>query len=213
MGQVSPGGKLPGSPSPGGAGLIGNPFYNQTSLLSQPSPIIDRDMDDPAASGEGDLPDEPYGNVWLKRSSKAATGYVGVYKSAGKKRPFQAQIKNKRNGKSQSLGTFETAQLAAAAVANALAVGDDKDMDSPRKQAHRGEWLRTHAPNFSHAPRSCSVSDRLRRKCEDQGEACCVACSRTRCGREPVHAAGCCGSHARAGDALLPPKGGFGGNA
>ena len=72
----------------------------------------------------------------------------------------------------QNLGTFETAQLAAAAVAHALAVGDDKDMDSPRKQAHRGEcgcarMLRTSLTLRAHALylTGCAGSVKTKVKC------------------------------------------------
>ena len=57
-----------------------------------------------------------------------------------KKKPYQARIKNKRTGKTQHLGSFASAHLAARAVASALATNEDKDMQSPRKQAQRGAW-------------------------------------------------------------------------
>ena len=101
-------------------------------------------MESGGEAADGDLPDEIFGALRLKRSTKAMTGYIGVYKSAGKKKPFTAQVKNKRTLRYQNLGTFQTAHAAAVAVAAAMSQGNDEDMDSPRKQAGRGTLLPWH---------------------------------------------------------------------
>ena len=86
-----------------------------------------------------ELPDEPFGNLMLKRK-EGGTGYMYVTgpKSGSKKKPYQARIKNSRTGTTQHLGMYRTAHEAAQAVAAALAGGDNDDMDSPRKHAKRG---------------------------------------------------------------------------
>ena len=88
---------------------------------------------------DGELEDERWGNLYLKRKA-GGTGYVFVTgpHSKSKVRPYQARIKNKRTGKTQSLGSFKTAHAAAVEVAKVLANGDDEDMESPQKRQKRG---------------------------------------------------------------------------
>ena len=90
-------------------------------------------------SGREELPDEPYGNLLLKRKA-GGTGYMFVTgpKPKSKKNPYQARIMNNRIGRTQSLGSFPTAHAAAVAVAIALANGENEDMDSPKKRRQRG---------------------------------------------------------------------------
>jgi hypothetical protein len=99
---------------------------------------------------EEELPDEIFGNLRLKRA-KNETGYMYVTRPGkSKKKPYQARIKNKRTGKTQHLGSFASAHLAARAVASALATNEDKDMQSPRKQAQRGAWHPHPLPHMQH---------------------------------------------------------------
>ena len=103
-----------------------------------------------------DIEDEIYGALRLKRNT-GQTGYVGVYKVKSKKRPFQAIVRNKRTGKNQGLGSFPTAQEAAVKLATVLVVGDDEDLDSPRKQRERGApQTRSLAPPPSGARSLCA---------------------------------------------------------
>jgi hypothetical protein len=88
---------------------------------------------------------EPYGALKLYTNG-GKTGYKNVYQSRSAKKPFQAMIINKRNGKQQGLGSFKTAKEAAVTVAIALTQGDDEDMDSPRKQRARGAHASPRAP-------------------------------------------------------------------
>ena len=95
-----------------------------------------------------ELPDEPYGNLLLKRKA-GGTGYMFVTgpNPKSKKNPYQARIMNNRIHKTQSLGSFPTAHAAAVAVASALANGENEDMDSPRKRRQRGVHPN---PNHTH---------------------------------------------------------------
>ena len=89
-----------------------------------------------AEGGDGELEDEMWGNLRLRRGG-GKSGYYGVTKVNSKKRPFQAWIKSATR-KQQGLGSFATAQRAAIEVAKALAQQDGEDLDSPRKQKPRG---------------------------------------------------------------------------
>ena len=87
-----------------------------------------------------ELADERWGNLYLKRKA-GGTGYMYVTGPhlKSKRNPYQARVRNKRIGKTQDLGSFPTAQLAAVAVATALASGDTEEMDSPKKRRKRGK--------------------------------------------------------------------------
>ena len=62
---------------------------------------------------DGELEDELWGNLLLKRS-RGKSGYYGVYgPSKSKKRPYQAMIKSEKTGRQQGLGSFATAKEAA----------------------------------------------------------------------------------------------------
>ena len=106
--------------------------------------------------GDGELEDELWGNLRLRRS-RSKSGYYGVTKVNSKKKPWQAWIKSATR-KQQSLGTFKTAQLAAVEVAKALSQNEGEYLDSPRKQKARGA-LATHPccpplrlPSCAHTP-------------------------------------------------------------
>ena len=95
---------------------------------------------------DGELEDELWGNLLLKRS-RGKSGYYGVYgPSKSKKRPFQAMIKSEKTGRQQGLGSFATAKEAAVRVATAIAQGEGDDLDSPRKQNKRGALFHVPAP-------------------------------------------------------------------
>eukprot|EP00326_Haptolina_ericina_P028485 CAMPEP_0181168374 /NCGR_PEP_ID=MMETSP1096-20121128/236_1 /TAXON_ID=156174 ORGANISM="Chrysochromulina ericina, Strain CCMP281" /NCGR_SAMPLE_ID=MMETSP1096 /ASSEMBLY_ACC=CAM_ASM_000453 /LENGTH=152 /DNA_ID=CAMNT_0023255739 /DNA_START=115 /DNA_END=573 /DNA_ORIENTATION=+ len=83
---------------------------------------------------------EYFGNLSLKRSKRSKTGYWGVYGPNDKctEKPYQAFIKNKRTNKQQAVGSFATAKEAAIHLAKMLALEEDDDLESPRKQAKRG---------------------------------------------------------------------------
>ena len=102
-----------------------------------------------AEGGDGELEDEMWGNLRLRRGG-GKSGYYGVTKVNSKKRPFQAWIKSATR-KQQGLGSFATAQRAAIEVAKALAQQDGEDLDSPRKQKPRGaRAIHTRCSTVSH---------------------------------------------------------------
>ena len=108
-----------------------------------------------AEGGDGELEDEMWGNLRLRRGS-GKSGYYGVTKVNSKKRPFQAWIKSATR-KQQGLGSFATAQRAAIEVAKALAQQDGEDLDSPRKQKPRGaRAIHTRCSTLS--PMSCALA-------------------------------------------------------
>ena len=110
-------------------------------------------MAEPEARGDAEaLPDEPFGNFMLKRK-KDGTGYLYVTKPGlSKQKPYQARIKNKRTMKTQHLGNFATAQIAAVEVAKALQLRENEDMNSPRKHAKRGMCHHPVSLSLSHVP-------------------------------------------------------------
>jgi hypothetical protein len=88
----------------------------------------------------------------LKRK-KDGTGYLYVTKPGlSKQKPYQARIKNKRTMKTQHLGNFATAQIAAVEVAKALQLRENEDMNSPRKHAKRGMCHHPVSLSLSHVP-------------------------------------------------------------
>ena len=95
-------------------------------------------MAEPTAAdgGDGELKDEIWGNLRLRRSRSKST-YYGVTKVNSKKNPWQAWVKSSTR-QQQSLGCFSSAHRAAVEVANALAQNSGEDLDSPRKQQPRG---------------------------------------------------------------------------
>ena len=95
-------------------------------------------MAEPTAAdgGDGELEDEIWGNLRLRRSRSKST-YYGVTKVNSKKNPWQAWVKSSTR-QQQSLGCFSSAHRAAVEVANALAQNSGEDLDSPRKQQPRG---------------------------------------------------------------------------
>ena len=108
-----------------------------------------------AEGGDGELEDEMWGNLRLRRGG-GKSGYYGVTKVNSKKRPFQAWIKSATR-KQQGLGSFATAQRAAIEVAKALAQQDGEDLDSPRKQKPRGaRAIHTRCSTLS--PMSCALA-------------------------------------------------------
>jgi hypothetical protein len=113
-----------------------------------------------AEGGDGELEDEMWGNLRLRRGG-GKSGYYGVTKVNSKKRPFQAWIKSATR-KQQGLGSFATAQRAAIEVAKALAQQDGEDLDSPRKQKPRGaRAIHTRCSTLS--PMTCHVPSRTPR--------------------------------------------------
>ena len=85
---------------------------------------------------EDEGPFEPFGSLRLPLQPDSASGYVGVQRSASKKRPWQATVKVPGR-KRINIGSFRTPQEAAVARARAKAEGPEL-LPSPRKQAARG---------------------------------------------------------------------------
>uniref|UniRef100_A0A7S3AZE8 AP2/ERF domain-containing protein n=1 Tax=Haptolina ericina TaxID=156174 RepID=A0A7S3AZE8_9EUKA len=89
-----------------------------------------------ANGSEGELEDEIFGNLRLKRS-RSKSGYYGVTKVKSAKKPYQAWVKSAKR-RQQGLGSFATAKEAAIRVATALAQAEGEDLESPRQQSRRG---------------------------------------------------------------------------
>ena len=100
---------------------------------------------------------EYFGNLSLKRSERSKTGYWGVYGPNDKctEKPYQAFIKNKRTSKQQAVGSFATAKEAAIYLAKMLALEEDDDLESPRKQAKRGALIARPCVSVMHRALVC----------------------------------------------------------
>ena len=83
---------------------------------------------------------EAFGVLRLPLKPGTASGYVGVQRSASKRRPWQATLKP-RGRKRLNVGSFKTAQEAAVGRARAKADGAHL-LASPRKQAARNSGAR-----------------------------------------------------------------------
>ena len=108
-------------------------------------------------SGDGELEDEIWGNLRLRRSH-GKSGYYGVTKVNSKKNPWQAWIKSSTR-QQQGLGCFSSAHRAAVEVAKALAQNSGEDLDSPRTQQPRGARAMHPCCTPRHLP-SCALPSR-----------------------------------------------------
>ena len=92
-------------------------------------------MDIEESEGEDDGPYALVDGLRLPLKPDTASGFVGVQRSASKKRPWQATLKVPGR-KRLNVGSFKKAEDAAVARARAKAAGGVL-LDSPRKQAAR----------------------------------------------------------------------------
>ena len=97
-------------------------------------------MDIEESEGEDDGPCALVDGLLLPLKPGSASGFVGVQRSASKKRPWQATLKVPGR-KRLNVGSFKQAKEAAVARARAKAAGGVL-LDSPRKQAARKSGAR-----------------------------------------------------------------------
>ena len=124
--------------------------------------IVMADPTTTANGSEGDLEDEMFGNLRLKRS-RSKSGYYGVTKVKSAKKPYQAWVKSAKR-RQQGLGSFATAKEAAIRVATALAQAEGEDLESPRQQSRRGALCPRPALHIAHCTKHISACVHLQQR-------------------------------------------------